>query len=118
LPLSAAALTTVAARQLRLSRSAEALAAGFAALVAAGMYRPAFHLMHDGGILANAASLVLTPGVVAGVLMLPHLSRLGAVAVGVACAGVLTVHPSAAVSVGLTVVAWWVGQSLTGSGRR
>ncbi|MGH3902915.1 MAG: DUF6541 family protein [Pseudonocardiaceae bacterium] len=115
---SAAALTAVAARHLRLSTSTAALAGGVAALVAAGLYRPTFHLMHDGGILANAAALAMAPGVVAGVLLLPRLRWPSAVAVGVACAGVLWVHPSAAVSVGVTVLAWWAGQALARQGRR
>ncbi|MGH3887392.1 MAG: DUF6541 family protein [Pseudonocardiaceae bacterium] len=118
LSLSAAALTVVAARQLRLARPAAMLAAGVAALVASGMYRPTFQLMHDGGILAGGAALALTPGVVAGVLMLPRLPVRSAVAVGVGCAGVVSVHPSAAVSVGLTVLAWWTGQALTRQGRQ
>ena len=118
LSLSAATLTVVAARQLRLARPTAMLAAGVGALVASGLYRPTFQLMHDGGLLTGAAALALTPGVVAGVLMLPRLPRTSAVAVGVACAGVVAVHPSAAVSVGVTVIAWWVGQALTGQGRQ
>jgi hypothetical protein len=118
LSVSAAALTVVAARQLRLSDASAALAGGVAALVAAGLYRPTFNLMHDGGILSNAAALAMTPGVVAGVLLLPRLPVRSAVAVGAACAGVLWVHPSAVVSVGLTVLAWWAGQALARDGRR
>lgn len=118
LSTGAAALTAVAAGQLRLSRATAALAGGLAALVAAGLYRPTFQLMHDGGILANAATLAMTPGVVAGVLLLPRLPWGSAVAVGVACAGVLWVHPSAAISVGVTVLAWWAGQALVRDGRR
>ncbi|HEX2296905.1 MAG TPA: DUF6541 family protein, partial [Pseudonocardiaceae bacterium] len=95
LSVGAAALTAVAARQLRLSGATAALAAGIAALVAAGLYRPTFQLMHDGGILANAAALAMTPGVLAGVLLLPRLPWRSAVAVGVAVAGVAWVHPSA-----------------------
>lgn len=118
LSVSAATLTVVAARQLRLSAATASLAGAVAALVAAGLYRPTFHLMHDGGILANAAALAITPGVVAGVLLLPRLPLRSVVAVGVACAGVLWVHPSAVVSVGLTVAAWWIGQVLARQGRR
>ncbi len=118
LAVSAAALTAVAARQLRLSGSTATLAAGVAALVAVGLYRPTFHLMHDGGILANAAALAMAPGVVAGVLLLPRLPRWSAVAVGVGCAGLVWVHPTAVVSVGVTVLAWWVGQALAPPGRR
>jgi hypothetical protein len=118
LSVSAAALTVVAARQLGLSPASASLAGGIAALVAAGLYRPTFHLMHDGGILANAAALAITPGVVAGLLLLPRLRAGAAIAVGAACAGVLWVHPSAVVSVGLTVLAWWAGQALARQGRR
>jgi hypothetical protein len=118
LSLSAATLTVVAARQLGLGRPTAMLAAGVGALVASGLYRPTFQLMHDGGLLTGGAALALTPGVVAGVLMLPRLPRTSAVAVGVGCAGVVAVHPSAAVSVGMTVVAWWMGQALTRQGRQ
>ncbi len=118
LSLSAAALTVVAARQLQLGRPTAMLAAGVGALVASGLYRPTFQLMHDGGLLTGGAALALTPGVVAGVLMLPRLPRTSAVAVGVACAGAVAVHPSAAVSVAVTVIAWWVGQALTRRGRQ
>jgi hypothetical protein len=112
------ALGFVAARQLGLSAGSGMLVGGFAALVMAGMYRPAFHLMHDGGILGNAAALALVPGVVAGLLALPHLRRRSALGVGVAAAGAVWVHPSAAVSVGVTVVAWWAGQLVSPMGRR
>ncbi|HET9254967.1 MAG TPA: DUF6541 family protein [Pseudonocardiaceae bacterium] len=114
---SAAALTVVAARQLGLAPATAMLAAGVAVLVAAGLYRPAFQLMHDGGVLANSAALALAPGVIAGVLALPHLPRTSAIAAGVACAGVVSVHPSATASVGVTVIAWWAGQALTPDGR-
>ena len=66
----AAALGAVAARQLGLGLGSAMLVAGVAALVMAGLYRPAPVLMHDGGILANAVSLSLVPAAVAGVLAL------------------------------------------------
>jgi hypothetical protein len=114
----ATALGFVAARQLGLSATSGMLVGGVAALVMAGMYRPAFHLMHDGGILGNAASLALVPGVVAGLLALPRMRLPAAVGVGVAAAGAVWVHPSAAISVGVTVVAWWAGQLVSSMGRR
>ena len=117
LSLSVAALAYVAARQLRLARPAPLLAAGVASLVAAGMFRPAFSLMHDGGVLSNAATLALMPGVVAGLLLLPRAPRGVAVSVGAACAGVVLAHPSAVASIGVTIVAWWVGMALTRQGR-
>lgn len=112
-----AALGFVAARQLRLGRNSALLVGGVAALVMAGMYRPAFHLMHDGGILGNAVSLSVMPGVVAGVLALPWMRARAGAAVGAAVAGCVWAHPSGAVSVGVTVLAWWVGQAVTRDGR-
>ncbi len=115
--LGVAGLTWVAARQLGVRPGGAMLAAGIGALVMGGMYRPSFHLMHDGGILGNAVALCLVPGVVAGVLALPRLRPKAGVAVGLGVVGAVWAHPSAAVSVGLTVVAWWLGQSFTRRGR-
>lgn len=118
LSVSAAVLAVVAARRLRLGLGAAALAGGFAALVAAGLYRPTFQLAHDGGGLPNAAALAMAPAVVAGLLMLSASPRRVAVAVGIACVGIVWLHPSAAVSVGVTVVAWWAGDAIVRNGRR
>lgn len=118
LSVSAAALTWVAAGRLRLGRGSAAVAASMASLVAAGLYRPTFQLAHDGGGLPNAAALAMTPAVVAGLLMLPTMSRRAAVGVGLACVGVVWVHPSAAVSVGVTAVAWWAGDAFIRRHRR
>lgn len=118
LSTSTAALAAVAARQLRLAPTSVMLVAGVASLIAAGLYRPTFQLMHDGGILASAAAFAIAPGVIAALVQLPYLPRRVALAVGVACAGVTWVHPSAAISVGLTVLAWWAGQALAPVGRR
>lgn len=117
LSLCGAALAVVAARQLRLATPTPVLVGGVASLVAAGLYKPTFQLMHDGGVLANAAALALTPGVLAGLLLLPKLPWRAGAAVGVACAGVVFVHPSAAVSVAILFVAWWAGQAVTRIGR-
>lgn len=117
LSLSAASLTAVAARQLRLPPLVAALAAGLAALVAAGLYRPTFSLMHDGGILPNAATLSMAPGVIAGILLLPVLGRRAAITVGLACAGLVLVHPSAVMTIALTVLAWWAGHAVSRRGR-
>lgn len=113
-----AALTAVAGRQLGLSVQGATMAGGVAALVMAGMYRPGFHLMHDGGILSNAASLSMVPGVVAALLALPALRWRPAAGVGVAAAGAAWVHPSAVASIGVTVLAWWLGQAAAPGGRR
>lgn len=117
LSVSAAALTVVAARRLELATATAVLAGGVAAVVAAGIYRPTFHLAHDGGLLPSAVALAMTPAVVAALLLLPGASRRAAVAVGLACVGIVWVHPSAAVSVGVTVVAWWLGDAVTRSRR-
>jgi hypothetical protein len=113
-----AALGAVAARQLGMGQGSAALTGGIAALVMAGAYRPAFHLMHDGGILGNAAALTMVPGVVAGILALAWVRWQAGIGVGIAAAGVVWVHPSAAVSVGVTVIAWWAGQVVSPAGRR
>lgn len=143
LPVSAAVLAAVAARRLGLGPVPVALTGGVASLVAAGLYRPAFQLTHDGGLLPNAAALALTPAVVAALLLLPGasaerssassangrlparlrasltgaLSRRSAVAVGLGCAGIVWLHPSAAVSVGVTVVVWWLADAAVTGGR-
>ncbi|WP_337729424.1 MULTISPECIES: DUF6541 family protein [unclassified Saccharothrix] len=115
---SVAALTYVAARRGRLSRSVASLSGGVAAVVAAGLYRPVFSLMHEGGILANASALVLVPGVLAALLSLPRRGWLPIVPLGVGCAGILAVHPTAAASVGVSFAAWLVGELLVRGGPR
>lgn len=117
LSISAASLTFAAARQLQLSVIIAATSAGVAALAASSLYRPTFQLAHDGGALPNAAALAMTPGVVAAFLMLSAASKQAAVGVGLACVGIVWVHPSAAVSVGVTVLAWWCGDLVTRRGR-
>jgi uncharacterized protein DUF6541 len=115
----AAALGTVAARQLALGRGSAMLVGGVASLVMAGLYRPGPVLMHDGGILANAVSLSLVPAGVAGVLALPRVLPVRAGAgVGAAVAGTVWCHPSAAVSIAVTTAAWWAGMLVARRGRR
>ncbi|GAA4544536.1 DUF6541 family protein [Pseudonocardia xishanensis] len=113
-----AALAAVAARRLALSRGSALLAAGVAALVMAGMYRPIYQLTHDGGILGQAAAFAMVPGVVAVLLALPG-RRVGVgVAAGAATAGAVWVHPSVAVSIGLTTAFWALGELATRHSRR
>ncbi|MEU7525243.1 DUF6541 family protein [Saccharothrix sp. NPDC042600] len=112
--VSVAALGYVAGRRARLGRVPAGLAAGFAALVAVGLYRPVFSLVHEGGILPNAAALVLTPGVLAALLSVPRRGWGPVVALGVACAGLVAIHPSAVATVGVSLVAWLAGEALTG----
>jgi len=113
-----AALAAVAARRLGLSRGSALLAAGVAALVMAGMYRPTYQLTHDGGILGQAAAFAMVPGIVAILLALPG-RRVGVgIAAGAATAGAVWVHPSVAVSIALTTAFWAVGELLSRHSRR
>jgi hypothetical protein len=113
---SVAALAYVAVRATRAGNTAGVIGAGVAAVVAVGLNSPAINLIQMGGILANATALVLAPGVIAGLLSLRKGDWLAAVAIGVACAGLVAAHPSAAATVGVTLVAWWIGTLLTKGG--
>jgi hypothetical protein len=68
-----AALAHVAARRARLDPAPALVAAGIAAVVAAGLYRPTISLAQWGGTIPNAATLALTPGLLAALLTLPAL---------------------------------------------
>jgi hypothetical protein len=124
------ALAHVAARRARLDPALALVAAGTAAIVAAGLYRPTIALAQWGGTIPNAATLALTPGLLAALLtlvsardeLLARRSRrvpVGpAVGVGVAIAGMLAIHPSAVVTVSVSAAAWWTGEALGAEGRR
>jgi hypothetical protein len=109
-PLSAATLAYYTAGRARLGRWCWMPAAGVAALIAAGLYRPMFMLSHVGGILPNAATLAMAAGLVAAILAIPQPSWRYGVPLGLGCAGAVAVHPSVAMTVGLTVIAWWAGE--------
>lgn len=113
-----AALAIVAARRVGLGRGSAMLAAGVAALVIAGMYRPVYQLTHDGGILGQAAAFAMVPGAVAALVALPGRRMAYGVAAGIATAGAVWVHPSVAVSISLTTFFWGVGELLTRYGRQ
>jgi hypothetical protein len=117
LPLGVAALTVAVLRHSGLGRGWHELAAGIAALVSAVLYRPGIAFAHDGGILPNASAMALVPGLVAAMLVIRKRHWAGALAIAVASAGVVAVHPSAAASVVLTLVAAWVGFLFTSAGR-
>ncbi|ANY06669.1 DUF6541 family protein [Pseudonocardia sp. HH130630-07] len=106
-----AVLGVVAARRIGTGRTTSWLVGGVAAVVAPALYRPPFQLMHDGGIYPNAVALALTPGLLAGFLLAwRERSRLGTgAALGLGSAGLVAVHPSAAMTVGLSLLAWAVG---------
>ncbi|MEZ0165643.1 DUF6541 family protein [Kineococcus sp. LSe6-4] len=90
------------------------LAAGGVAAVAASLaYQPLLAMHHDSGALPNAAAVAFAPGAVALVLPpredLPWRGVLGRVpALALAGAGAVTVHPSAALTVGGGVLGVWV----------
>ncbi|GAA0240033.1 hypothetical protein GCM10010492_43980 [Saccharothrix mutabilis subsp. mutabilis] len=116
LALSVAALAATAARRARLGVPATLMAAGVAVLVAVGMQAPTITLAAQGGILPNAASLALAPGFVAALLTLRRGDRLAALPVAVAAVGLVALHPSAVMTVGVTLVAWWIGDLATRGG--
>lgn len=116
--VSTAALTFVAARRLRLGRGGAWLAAGVASIVAAGLYRPVFQLMHDGGIYPTAVALTLAPGLLAALLVVPPRGWRVPVALGFGAAGIVAAYPGAAVTVGLSLVAWLLGDLVAPDGRR
>lgn len=114
---SAAALAALAVRWLRDDPGWMALAGGVAAVVAAGLYRPGVVMARDNGLLPNAAALVLVPGVLAALLLIRPKLWSGGMAVGVACAGIVAVHPSAGLSVGLSVALFWIALLFVPDGR-
>jgi hypothetical protein len=116
-PMSAAAFAALAARTAGYGRGWTELAAGVAALIAAVLYRPGFAFAHDGGILPNAVALVMVPGLLAALLTVRPRQWPRALAVAVGCAGVVSIHPSAAVSLGSCALAVWVGMAFGKSGR-
>ncbi|MEO6090558.1 MAG: DUF6541 family protein [Umezawaea sp.] len=116
LVLSAAALTFVAAKQARLGVPASLTAAGIAGLVAVGLNAPTITFATQGGLLPNAAALCLAPGVIAVLLDLRERDWSAAVAIAVGCLGLLALHPSAAMTVGLTLVVWWIGRAFDRGG--
>jgi hypothetical protein len=94
------------------------LVAGSAALVAAVSYHPISILMHDGGILPNAASFALMPGAVALLLVAARSGWTGALPVALLVAGLVALHPTSSVTVGLTVGAWLLTTAVTSAAAR
>lgn len=113
---SLAALTFVAALAAGVGRDSASLAAGVAAVIGATLYRPVFQLVHDGGLYPNAVAFTLAPGVLAAVVAMPPKGWRVPVALGVSAAGIVSVHPSAVVTVGLSAAAWFAGEALTRGG--
>ncbi|HEX4249279.1 MAG TPA: DUF6541 family protein [Pseudonocardia sp.] len=114
---SAAALAAVAVRWLRNDAGWMAMGAGVGAVIAASLYRPGAQLARDNGLFPNSCALVLVPGVVAAILLVRPKAWGAAIGVGVACAGIVTVHPSSGLSVGLSVLVCWLALLCTRDGR-
>lgn len=103
---------------------------GVAALAAVMAYRPTYAILHDGGILANHMAIVLAPGALATLLLLrdrtPVPVRAGprrelgldVAVVALTTLGAFAVHPTSALILGLTGVAWTVGELVHRSARR
>lgn len=103
----------------------ERIAGGAAAFAAVVAYRPVYALMHDGGILANAIALSLTPAAVAVLVAVLHRARSREpsgrrrlwrevpVADTMLCAlvivGAFAVHPTSAALVGVGALTWVCG---------
>ena len=97
----------VAVLGLRLRPAAWApLIGGCAALLSVAAYRPMFALMHDGGILSNAAAFAVAPGAVALLLVADRLGLPGVLPIALLVSGSLLLHPNAAVTIGLTAGVW------------
>jgi hypothetical protein len=114
---SAAALGAVAVRWLRADAGWMALGAGVTSVIAAGLFRPGAQLARDNGLLPNASALVLVPGVLAAILLVRPKAWGTALGIGVACAGIVTVHPSSGLSVGLSVLVCWLALLCSRDGR-
>jgi hypothetical protein len=105
----------VAALGLRLRpRALAPLTAGSAALLAAVSYHPLGILMHDGGVLSNAAALALTPGAVALLLTAGRIGWPSVLPVALTVSGMVVVHPTSTVTIGLTTGVWVLAAAVTG----
>ncbi|WP_210969735.1 DUF6541 family protein [Saccharopolyspora endophytica] len=114
-PVSVATLGVMAARRARMGFGIAMVAGGMAAVVAIGLQQPMFLLNHVGGMLPNATALAMAPGILT--VLVTMAPAVGPVLVaGLACAGAVAVHPSAGVTVGVSVVAWCAGELFTRGG--
>ncbi|RZQ62051.1 DUF6541 family protein [Amycolatopsis suaedae] len=115
--LGCAALTAAVLRRLRFGPEWTIVGGGVAAIVAAGLFRPGFNMMHVGGIAPNAVALALTPGVLAAIFTIGRGQWARALVLGIAVAGTFSVHPSVAVSIGASAVVYLVVEAFTKQGR-
>lgn len=116
--VSVATLTVVVLRQGGVAHCWRVAGAGLTAVLAVGAYRPIIQYARDNGVMANAVALVLVPGLLAVLLSLRRPARGETLLAGLACGGVVAVHPSAAVSVLVSVVPLVAGALLSPAFRR
>ena len=100
------------------------LVGGVAAVVGAMAYRPTYAMFHDGGILANDMAISLAPAALAGILVLRERASASAAApvvaerswwldvalIGAVAVAAFAVHPTSAAIIGISVVAWFLGE--------
>ena len=103
MPLGAACLTAALARANGFALDTTVGAAGVATVLMATLYRPGVQLAHDGGVLPNSVALSLCAGVLAAFVSWRRASRAVLMAAGLAAAGAVIAHPSAVVTLGVTV---------------
>ncbi|SFQ44578.1 hypothetical protein SAMN05421810_107222 [Amycolatopsis arida] len=116
--LTVAALAAAMFRRFAAGPGWTALAGGVAAVVAAGLYRPATQLMHDGGVAPNAVALSLAPGLIAAMMIVDRGQWPRVALLGLGLAGGFAVHPSIAATVGASMVVVWLVDACTAAGRR
>jgi len=93
------------------------VAGGAAAVVGVMAYRPTYAIMHDGGIIANAIAISLSAGAIAGLLVVRGRRvvtgrwglALDVAAVAMLAVGAFAMHPTSAAIVGVSVIAWSLG---------
>jgi hypothetical protein len=106
MPLGAALLAAALARANGFAPDTTLGAAGVATVLTATIYRPGVQLAHDGGILPNSVAFSLCAGVLAALLSWRRVSSAVLAAAGLGAAGAVIVHPSALVTLGVTVVVY------------
>ncbi|MDD7939051.1 hypothetical protein PHK61_11555 [Actinomycetospora lutea] len=103
MPLAAACLAWALARANGCAPDTAVGAAGVACVLMATLYRPGVQLAHDGGVLPNSVALALCAGVLAALVSWRRAPRAVLVSAGLATAGAVIAHPSAVVTLGLTM---------------
>ncbi|GAA1628692.1 DUF6541 family protein [Georgenia ruanii] len=93
-------------------RGAGPVAGGAAALAGSFAYRPVYAMMHDGGVLSNAAALALVPAAVAALVAAGRRPAREIPGNLLLMAGAFSLYPSAVVAVAGGVLAWVAGEWL------